>query len=278
MGYNLVVAHRTYKAGGGVGIIHRDTLKVRKVDAGMNLTFEYLILELAGWSIISINYHPPNSSIPTFLEEFIDWISHLVNRYMDPLILGDFNVNLVEQSEPNSAAFLELLETYGLMQWVLDPIHQIGSLLDHVITRETSSAVLDKPRVLDLVSDHRLILFGIPKHQALGKTTTVRFRRLNDISTQDIQQELSGMVKLCQKTDDLNTCLEIANEAWTMALDRMTQRRNPWTEIGKDSLGSTQKPWYKISLRGKWKLDISNPTLNRTGRHTNRWEMFTCIN
>ena len=118
MGYNLVAAHRPDKAGGGIGIIYRDTLKVRMVEAGLNLTVEYLILKLAGRSIISIIYCPPNSSIPTFLEEFMDWVSHLLNRYMDPLILGDFNVNLAEQGEPKSAAFLELLETYGLVQWV----------------------------------------------------------------------------------------------------------------------------------------------------------------
>ena len=98
MGYNLVTVYRPDKTG-GVGIIHKDTLRVRKMDAGMNLTFEYLILELAGRSIISIIYHPPNSSIPTFLEEFMDWVSHLLNRYMDPLIPGDFNVNLAEQGE-----------------------------------------------------------------------------------------------------------------------------------------------------------------------------------
>ena len=141
MSYNLVAAHRSDKTGGGIGIIHRDTLRVRKVDGGRSLTFEYLILELAGRSIISIIYQPPNSSIPTFLEEFMDWVSHLLTKYMDPLILGDFHVNLAEQGEPNSAAFIELLETYGLMQWMLDPTHQSGSLLDHVITREASSAV-----------------------------------------------------------------------------------------------------------------------------------------
>ena len=54
--------------------------------------------------------------MPTFLEEFMDCVSHLLNRYMDPLILANFNVNLAEQGEPNSAAFLELLETYGLVQ------------------------------------------------------------------------------------------------------------------------------------------------------------------
>ena len=100
--------------------------------------------------------------IPTFLDEFNDWISHLLSKYIDPLILGDFNVNLAEPGVPNSAAFVECLETYGLMQWVSDPTHQSGSLLDHVITREASTVLLDKPMVLDLISAHRLIFFGIP--------------------------------------------------------------------------------------------------------------------
>ena len=157
---------------------------------------------------------------------------------MDPLILGDFNVNLADLSEPNSAAFLEFLETYGLMQWVLDPTHQSGSLLDHVITREASSAVLDKTMVLDLVSDHRLILFGIPKHQAPSRTTTVKFRRLSDISSQVIEQELFDVFKLCQETNDPNTYLEIANKAWSIALDRMAPE--------KESLKKDWKrlPWF----------------------------------
>ena len=144
---------------------------------------------------------------------------------MDTLILGHFNVNLAEQGEPNSAAFLELLETYGLMQWVLDPTHQTGSLLDHVIIRVASSAVLDKPIVLDLALDHRLILFGIPKYQAPGKTTMVRLRKLNDVSAQMIQQELPDVFKLCQEIDNPNTYLQIANKAWSMAMDRMAPEK-----------------------------------------------------
>ena len=131
---------------------------------------------------------------------------------MDPLILGDFNVNLAEQ---------------GLMQWVLDPTHQTGSLLDHVITREASSAVLDKPMVLDLVSDHRLILFGIPKHQAPGRTTMVKVWSLNDISAQVIQQKLSDVFKLCQETKGPNTYLKIANKAWSITWTEWPLRKSP---------------------------------------------------
>ena len=115
MGYSLVAAHRPDRIGGGVAFIHKDILKVKRMDYGMSLSFKYLILELASRSIIAIIYCPPNSSMSTFLDEFTDWISHLLNKYIDHLILGDFNVNLAELGEPNSAAFLGCLKTNGLM-------------------------------------------------------------------------------------------------------------------------------------------------------------------
>ena len=75
----------------------------------------------------------------------------------------------------------------------------------------------------------------------------VRFRKLNDISTQVMQQELSDVFKLCQETDDINTYLEIANKAWSMALDRMTPE--------KESLKKDWKrlPWFNAeALVQKW--------------------------
>ena len=163
------------------------------MDAGNSQTFEYLVLELANRSIIAIIYCSPNSSIPVFLNEFTDWISHLLNKYIDPLILGDLNVNLAEPGVSNSAAFLECLKTYGLMQCISDPTHHSGSLLDHIITREASTLLLDKSKVLDIITDHRLILFGIHKYQPLSKPTMIKFRKLNNIPTQVIQHEISDV-------------------------------------------------------------------------------------
>ena len=94
MGYSLVSLHRPGRTGGGLGLIQKDIIMVKKKDAGTSQTFEHLILELANKSIIPIIYCPLNSSISTFLDEFTDWISHLLNKYEDPLILGDLNVNL----------------------------------------------------------------------------------------------------------------------------------------------------------------------------------------
>ena len=148
---------------------------------------------------------------------------------------------------PNSAAFLECLETYALRQWVLDPTHQGGSLLDHVITRENFTVLLDKPKVLDLISDHRLICFGISKHQPLSKPTIIKFRKLNDILTQVIQQEISDVLEICHESKDPNTYLEIANKAWLTALDKMVPEKESRNKDCK------RLPWFNAdALAQKW--------------------------
>ena len=148
---------------------------------------------------------------------------------------------------PNSAAFLECLQTYALRQWVLDPTYQSGSLLDHVITRETSTVLLDEPKVLDLMSDHRLICFGIAKHQPPSKPTIMKFKKLNDIPTQVIQQEISDVFKLCQETEDPNTYLEIANKARLTALDRIAPEKESRKKDCK------RLPWFNAdALAQKW--------------------------
>ena len=72
------------------------------------------------------------------------------------------------------------------MQWLSDSTHQSGSLLDKCYYLSGNKA-----GQTNLVSDQTLILFGIAKHQAPGRITTVKYR-LNE-SAQVIQQELSDV-------------------------------------------------------------------------------------
>ena len=97
MGYNLVSSHKPGRTGGGLGLIHKDTIGVKKKDAGISQTFVTFNPGISK-QVNNCHHllHPPNSSISTFLDEFTNWISHLLNKYMDPLILGDLNANLHE--------------------------------------------------------------------------------------------------------------------------------------------------------------------------------------
>ena len=80
MGYNLVSSHRPGRMGGGLGLIHKDNIIVKKKDAGTSQTFEHLTVELANNSIMAIIYRPPNTSVSGFLQEFAEWVSHLTKQ------------------------------------------------------------------------------------------------------------------------------------------------------------------------------------------------------
>ena len=207
--------------GGGLGLIHKVNIEVKKKDAGKSQTFEHLTVELANNSVMAIIYRPPYTAVSNFLQEFAEWVSHLLNKYMDPLILGDLNVNLKQPDLPNSAAFLEFLDSYALKQWILDPTHQSGSLLDHIIARENSTLLLDSPKVLELISDHRVIRFDISRYKLPCKPTMVKFRKLNDIPSQVIKQEIADILDLCDGIKDPNIYLECTNEAWLTALNKI---------------------------------------------------------
>ena len=56
MGYSLVSSHRPGRIGGGLGLIHKDSIEVKKKDAGISQFSEHLTLELANNSIIAIIY------------------------------------------------------------------------------------------------------------------------------------------------------------------------------------------------------------------------------
>ena len=93
--------------------------------------------------------------------------------------------------------------------------------------------LLDRPKVLELISDHRLIHFDISKHQLPCKPTIIKFRKVNDIPSQVIKQEISDVLNLCDGIKDPNIYLESANKAWLTALNKITPEKGVQEERSK---------------------------------------------
>ena len=74
------------------------------------------------------------------------------------VILGDFNIHLDVNEDPNSRKFTELITTFNLVQHVPEVTHESRHLLDLVITRPTD--LVTNLNVGDYFSDHREITFG----------------------------------------------------------------------------------------------------------------------
>ena len=75
------------------------------------------------------------------------------------VILGDFNIHLDVNEDPNSRKFTELITTFNLVQHVCEFTHESGHLLDLVITRPTD--FVSNLEVGEYFSDHREITFHL---------------------------------------------------------------------------------------------------------------------
>jgi len=146
---------------GGICAFVRRCLKVKLVDFSLYSTFELLLLFILNQPIASlllIVYRPGSKPLTTgFNKEFGDLLGRS-SSYNHCIIAGDVNVHLDDLNALDVGQFLQLLEDFGLSEWVSQPTHTMGHQLNVLITRtiQPVSAVTIYPPLL--LSDHLLIV------------------------------------------------------------------------------------------------------------------------
>ncbi len=75
------------------------------------------------------------------------------------LLLGDFNIHVCCASKTLSIEFLNLIESFDIVQWVSGPTHSQGHTLDLILTHGLS--VLDITISNATFSDHIPVSFSV---------------------------------------------------------------------------------------------------------------------
>lgn len=70
-----------------------------------------------------------------FLEEFSSFLEGLVSTTNALLVAGDFNFHIDEPNDCDARRFLQVLESFDLIQHVSEATHKNGHILDLIITR-----------------------------------------------------------------------------------------------------------------------------------------------
>ncbi|XP_078139509.1 uncharacterized protein LOC144539314 [Centroberyx gerrardi] len=163
---------RTSKKGGGVGLILNSSLNLspdlsNKLSSCEMLTMRPSIPVSMGLNhsgilpfYLIILYRPPGP-YSSFLEEFSNFLSDLVIRTDNILIIGDFNIHLNCETNPLSKAFSSLIDTFGFTQLVHEQTHSSGNTLDLVLARGINVSDLEVLPYPPALSDHYLIKFQI---------------------------------------------------------------------------------------------------------------------
>ena len=125
---------RTGRSGDGTALIVRESLHVKKVDAGEKTSFEFLdwIVDCGSRKlriliIYRILYSPDHPvSTGAFFDEFTAYLKSVVMLSEPLLITVDSNIHVDVCGDSDCARLLEILESMGLEQHVDKPTHVSG--------------------------------------------------------------------------------------------------------------------------------------------------------
>ena len=180
-GYSLIRKDRTdnfkeihnKKYGGGVAILHKKTIKIDKIDKMCDETEDILwtrVKDKNGFMLGAL-YRPDYSkmlqqkSIESTLEENIRLVTE---NSTNSLILGDFNVNLLQNKKPETKSLRNIFKMYGFKQLIkeptrIDPSSEAQTLLDHIwVTKEFSQII--SSGILAGISDHKGIFVKVKRN------------------------------------------------------------------------------------------------------------------
>ena len=84
-----------------------------------------------------IIYRPPNGSVIEFCDSLATILEGNINTDKGKLLmLGNFNIHLDEENNPDTITFNDFLESFGLINYTTFFTHTVKHILDLVISNE----------------------------------------------------------------------------------------------------------------------------------------------
>ena len=153
-----ISTHNRPSRGGGIALLYKDSMMVKKIEAQHLHTIEYAIWQVSlknkTIEILGI-YHPPpkqDQRNTIFLDEITELLTSKLPNMENTIILGDFNMHIEDPNDYNSKTFVNMMEALGLKQHVVEPTHQKGNILDLIFTEVTSQINVIQLEMLDFIS------------------------------------------------------------------------------------------------------------------------------
>jgi len=260
-GYQILHVPRKDKLGGGVALIHKSNVDVKRSKPIQTYShFELLECNVAVQKNrfrLCVVYRPPPSRTnklknSTFFDEWTEFIDRLAVIQEELVITGDLNFHLDNEEACDTRKFLETLRDHGLVQHIRGPTHNRGHTLDVVITRENSLILQKVPSVQDPFlcdrkgnpsGDHLALFSALEISKPPKERKVVTYRKLRDINTNDLIDDLINTEIIQNKERPLE---DLVN-SYTSELSSIVDKHAPLKS--KNLILRPNTEWYTDELR-----------------------------
>ena len=248
-GYDFCHVPRDDRQGGGIACIYKNGLNLTKLDAPYVTTMEIMELLLNVNSVkirVITIYRPPPSekkkySMSSFYREFYELMAHYVLTTEDLIICGDLNFHVNNSSSEEAQKFMDILESFDLVQHIMEPTHRSGNALDLLITRTFTSLMHHD---IDLqMSDHNVIVGHLHLHKLTCPTKTVNFRNFKSIEVFSIKNDIKVTMSNVHSSENLEYLVEDYYDILREILDKHAPEHCKEVAVRKPT------PWMSQDIR-----------------------------
>ena len=187
--------------GGGVGVILRKGYDTHELVSNQYSSFEHLDLAISSGSthlhLLSV-YRPPPSkknklTVAKFMNDFSALLETIIISSGKLIITGDLNFHMDDVPlNQDASLFMDLLDYYGLVQYVSSSTHARGHLLDLIITKPNTfvGSQIDTSVSFTLPSDHALVTYSIAMPRPKPVRIQVNHRKLRRIDVELLRDDI----------------------------------------------------------------------------------------
>ena len=193
-GYNIFRNDRRNKRGGGVCCYVRDNYIAKKIRIpNIPINPEFLFVEVSVLHqklAIGTFYKAPKIPCKVFHDAF-DSLLYIFNKYEQPILTGDFNVNLLTPETSNFKILSDsIIEPFSLTQIIDQPTRiteNSRTLIDLMFVKNPEKVVSHGACAVPGVSDHHLIFMAYDIKKPKFKPHKVTIRNFKNFDLEGFQ-------------------------------------------------------------------------------------------
>ena len=173
MGYKAISIPQTNRIGGGLAIIHKESINLKH-----NNDYNLKTVECSDFTITTssysihqeILYRPPEGSVLQFSWKLVNFLEQHISSAGELLLMGVLNIQVNCDNNPDTITLLDTYESFGLKNHVNFSTHHLQNTLYLILTQGTCSLISPTSHQ-SLLSDHNIIHY---KLQTLGRVINLK--------------------------------------------------------------------------------------------------------
>ena len=222
---------------------------------------------------LSIIYRPPPNkrngyTFAKFVEEFTPFLDDIALGKNRVMLCGDFNLHMDNVSDKKSVEFKELVEPYGLKQFVDQPTHRRNHILDLIFTRDGDNLILDLTVKNNFISDHFWIICSLMVARPIQLPKIVKFRKIKEIDPDLFKADILSSKIGNPTSDDLSQLTSDYSTVLTSILDKHAPEKE------KKVILRPNAPWYTDKIKSEKRDCRAKERKWRTSKLTIDEEIF----